>query len=74
DDYQKSTSEIAEAIQKKYGISANRFGKYEQWIATERWRKQLNWKQMLSEMQALSEQKETMLAQVTAVKRDFISV
>lgn len=74
DDYQKSTSEIAEAIQKKYGISANRFGKYEQWIATERWRKQLNWKQMLSEMQALSEQKETMLAQVTSVKRDFISV
>ncbi|PMG97806.1 T6SS effector BTH_I2691 family protein [Vibrio lentus] len=74
EDYQKSTSEIAEAIQKKYGISANRFGKYEQWIATERWRKQLNWKQMLSEMQALSEQKETMLAQVTSVKRDFISV
>ena len=74
DDYQKSTSEIAEAIQKKYGISANRFGKYEQWIATERWRQQLNWKQMLSEMQALSEQKEAMLAQVTSVKRDFISV
>ncbi|WP_330164282.1 T6SS effector BTH_I2691 family protein, partial [Vibrio harveyi] len=74
DDYQKSTSEIAEAIQKKYGISANRFGKYEQWIATERWRKQLNWKQMLSEMQELSEQKETMLAEVVSVKRDFIAV
>ncbi|WP_404973134.1 T6SS effector BTH_I2691 family protein [Vibrio campbellii] len=74
DDYQKSTSEIAVAIQKKYGISANRFGKYEQWIATERWRKQLNWKQMLSEMQELSEQKETMLAEVVSVKRDFIAV
>ncbi|MHA2770813.1 T6SS effector BTH_I2691 family protein [Vibrio harveyi] len=74
DDYQKSTSEIAEAIQKKYGISANRFGKYEQWIATERWRKQLNWKQMLSEMQELSEQKETMLAEVVSVKSDFIAV
>lgn len=74
DDYQKSTSEIADAIQKKYGISANRFGKYEQWIATERWRKQLNWKQMLSEMQDLSEQKETMLAQVVSVKSDFIAV
>ncbi|MCC8252991.1 T6SS effector BTH_I2691 family protein [Vibrio campbellii] len=74
DDYQKSTSEIAEAIQKKYGISANRFGKYEQWIATERWRRQLNWKQMLSEMQELSEQKETMLAEVVSVKRDFIAV
>ncbi|MCR9939999.1 T6SS effector BTH_I2691 family protein [Vibrio owensii] len=74
DDYQKSTSEIAKAIQKKYGISANRFGKYEQWIATERWRKQLNWKQMLSEMQELSEQKETMLAEVVSVKRDFIAV
>ncbi|MHA2715869.1 T6SS effector BTH_I2691 family protein [Vibrio owensii] len=74
DDYQKSTSEIAKAIQKKYGISANRFGKYEQWIATERWRKQLNWKQMLSEMQDLSEQKETMLAEVVSVKSDFIAV
>ncbi|PQJ39919.1 hypothetical protein BTO00_20975 [Vibrio campbellii] len=74
DDYQKSTSEIAVAIQKKYGISANRFGKYEQWIATERWRKQLNWKQMLSEMQELSEQKETMLAEVVSVKTDFIAV
>ncbi len=74
DDYQKSTSEIAKAIQKKYGISANRFGKYEQWIATERWRKQLNWKQMLSEMQELSEQKETMLAEVVSVKTDFIAV
>lgn len=74
DDYQKSTSEIAVAIQKKYGISANRFGKYEQWIATERWRKQLNWKQMLSEMQELSEQKETMLAEVVSVKSDFIAV
>ncbi|AQM69566.1 hypothetical protein Vca1114GL_03136 [Vibrio campbellii] len=74
DDYQKSTSEIAVAIQKKYGISANRFGKYEQWIATERWRKQLNWKQMLSEMQELSEQKETMLAAVVSVKSDFIAV
>ncbi|NOI71796.1 T6SS effector BTH_I2691 family protein [Vibrio owensii] len=74
DDYQKSTSEIADAIQKKYGISANRFGKYEQWIATERWRKQLNWKQMLSEMQDLSEQKETMLAEVVSVKSDFIAV
>ncbi|EOX4934509.1 hypothetical protein ACER1F_003550 [Vibrio alginolyticus] len=74
DDYQKSTSEIAEAIQKKYGISANRFGKYEQWIATERWRQQLNWKQMLSEMKELSEQKENMLTQVVSVKRDFIAV
>ena len=71
---QNTQSAIAQSIQDKYGISANRFGYYEQWIASDRWRKQLNWKQMLSEMQALSEQKETMLAQVTSVKRDFISV
>lgn len=72
--HQHTQSDIAKAIQDKYRISASRFGKYEQWIATERWRKQLNWKQMLSEMQALSEQKETMLAQVVSVKSDFIAV
>ena len=72
--HQHTQSDIAKAIQDKYRISASRFGKYEQWIATERWRKQLNWKQMLSEMQELSEQKETMLAQVVSVKRDFIAV
>lgn len=72
--HQHTQSDIAKAIQDKYRISASRFGKYEQWIATERWRKQLNWKQMLSEMQELSEQNETMLAQVVSVKRDFIAV
>ncbi|ENP8412603.1 MULTISPECIES: T6SS effector BTH_I2691 family protein [Vibrio] len=72
--HQHTQSDIAKAIQDKYRISASRFGKYEQWIATERWRQQLNWKQMLSEMQELSEQKETMLAQVVSVKRDFIAV
>ncbi|ELV8620523.1 hypothetical protein QNF08_001960 [Vibrio vulnificus] len=72
--HQHTQSDIAKAIQDKYRISASRFGKYEQWIATERWRKQLNWKQMLSEMQELSEQKETMLAEVVSVKRDFIAV
>ncbi|MDF5010000.1 hypothetical protein P3596_24505, partial [Vibrio parahaemolyticus] len=72
--HQHTQSDIAKAIQDKYRISASRFGKYEQWIATERWRKQLNWKQMLSEMQELSEQKETMIAQVVSVKRDFIAV
>ncbi|MDF6016261.1 T6SS effector BTH_I2691 family protein [Vibrio harveyi] len=72
--HQHTQSDIAKTIQDKYRISANRFGKYEQWIATERWRKQLNWKQMLSEMQELSEQKETMLAEVVSVKRDFIAV
>ncbi|MEL7287734.1 MAG: hypothetical protein AAGJ57_10130, partial [Pseudomonadota bacterium] len=72
--HQHTQSDIAKAIQDKYRISANRFGKYEQWIATERWRKQLNWKQMLSEMQELSVQKETMLAQVVSVKSDFIAV
>ncbi|CAH1541866.1 putative membrane protein [Vibrio owensii] len=72
--HQHTQSDIAKAIQDKYRISASRFGKYEQWIATERWRKQLNWKQMLSEMQELSEQKETMLAQVVSVKSDFIAV
>ncbi|MFH0286857.1 T6SS effector BTH_I2691 family protein [Vibrio owensii] len=72
--HQHTQSDIAKAIQDKYRISANRFGKYEQWIATERWRKQLNWKQMLSEMQELSEQKETMLAEVVSVKSDFIAV
>lgn len=72
--HQHTQSDIAKAIQDKYRISASRFGKYEQWIATERWRKQLNWKQMLSEMQELSEQKETMLAEVASVKRDFIAV
>ncbi|MFB5142835.1 T6SS effector BTH_I2691 family protein [Vibrio diabolicus] len=72
--HQHTQSDIAKAIQDKYRISASRFGKYEQWIATERWRKQLNWKQMLSEMQELSEQKETLLAQVVWVKRDFIAV
>lgn len=72
--HQHTQSDIAKAIQDKYRISASRFGKYEQWIATERWRKQLNWKQMLSEMQELSEQKETMLDQVVSVKSDFIAV
>ncbi|MFH0270774.1 T6SS effector BTH_I2691 family protein [Vibrio jasicida] len=72
--HQHTQSDIAKAIQDKYRISASRFGKYEQWIATERWRKQLNWKQMLSEMQELSEQKETMLAAVVSVKSDFIAV
>ncbi|HDM8142733.1 TPA: hypothetical protein P0E33_001533 [Vibrio harveyi] len=72
--HQHTQSDIAKTIQDKYRISANRFGKYEQWIATERWRKQLNWKQMLSEMQELSEQKETMLAEVVSVKSDFIAV
>ncbi|UTZ27613.1 hypothetical protein HB761_13145 [Vibrio campbellii] len=72
--HQHTQSDIAKAIQDKYRISANRFGKYEQWIATERWRKQLNWKQMLSEMQVLSEQKEAMLAEVVSVKSDFIAV
>lgn len=72
--HQHTQSDIAKAIQDKYRISASRFGKYEQWIATERWRKQLNWKQMLSEMQELSEQKETMLAEVVSVKSDFIAV
>ncbi|HDM8159343.1 TPA: hypothetical protein P0E13_002581 [Vibrio harveyi] len=72
--HQHTQSDIAKTIQDKYRISANRFGKHEQWIATERWRKQLNWKQMLSEMQELSEQKETMLAEVVSVKRDFIAV
>ncbi|MGI2999076.1 T6SS effector BTH_I2691 family protein [Vibrio alginolyticus] len=72
--HQHTQSDIAKAIQDKYRISASRFGKYEQWIATERWRQQLNWKQMLSEMQELSEQKETMLTQVVSVKRDFIAV
>ncbi|UQA50803.1 T6SS effector BTH_I2691 family protein [Vibrio sp. ED002] len=72
--HQHTQSDIAKAIQDKYRISASRFGKYEQWIATERWRKQLNWKQMLSEMQELSEQKEVMLAQIVSVKRDFIAV
>ncbi|WP_045460169.1 T6SS effector BTH_I2691 family protein [Vibrio hyugaensis] len=72
--HQHTQSGIAKTIQDKYRISASRFGKYEQWIATERWRKQLNWKQMLSEMQELSEQKETMLAQIVSVKRDFIAV
>ncbi|EPO0022550.1 T6SS effector BTH_I2691 family protein [Vibrio alginolyticus] len=72
--HQHTQSDIAKAIQDKYRISASCFGKYEQWIATERWRQQLNWKQMLSEMQELSEQKETMLAQVVSVKRDFIAV
>ncbi|MBT0118057.1 hypothetical protein H7696_06300 [Vibrio alginolyticus] len=72
--HQHTQSDIAKAIQDKYRISASRFGKYEQWIATERWRQQLNWKQMLSEMQELSEQKETMIAQVVSVKRDFIAV
>lgn len=71
---QQTQSTIAQAIQDKYCISESKFGYYEQWIAKERWRKQLNWKQMLSDMQALSEQKNTMLAQVTSVKRDFISV
>ncbi|MEZ8348258.1 T6SS effector BTH_I2691 family protein [Vibrio splendidus] len=71
---QNTQSAIAQSIQEKYGISASRFGYYEQWIASDRWRKQLNWKQMLREMQALSEQKEAMLAQVTSIKRDFISV
>ncbi|PMG69357.1 hypothetical protein BCT40_01420 [Vibrio lentus] len=71
---QNTQSAVAQSIQEKYGISASRFGYYEQWIASDRWRQQLNWKQMLSEMQALSEQKEAMLAQVTSVKRDFISV
>ncbi|WP_285349181.1 T6SS effector BTH_I2691 family protein [Vibrio sp. D173a] len=71
---QNTQSAIAQSIQDKYGISASRFGYYEQWIASDRWRKQLNWKQMLSEMQTLSEQKEAMLAHVTCVKRDFISV
>ncbi|GLT18230.1 hypothetical protein GCM10007938_20080 [Vibrio zhanjiangensis] len=71
---QNTQSAIAQSIQEKYGISASRFGYYEQWIASDRWRKQLNWKQMLSEMQALSEQKNSMLAHVTSVKRDFISV
>ncbi|ELA6793460.1 hypothetical protein QNE27_001009 [Vibrio alginolyticus] len=72
--HQHTQSDIAKAIQDKYRISASRFGKYEQWIATERWRQQLNWKQMLSEMQELSEQKENMLTQVVSVKRDFIAV
>ncbi|MET2853562.1 T6SS effector BTH_I2691 family protein [Vibrio owensii] len=72
--HQHTQSDIAKAIQDKYRISAGRFGKYEQWIATERWRKQLNWKQMLSEMQELSEQNETMLAEVVSVKSDFIAV
>ncbi|MGL0923166.1 hypothetical protein XM79_c20086 [Vibrio vulnificus] len=72
--HQHTQSDIAKAIQDKYRISASRFGKYEQWIATERWRKQLNWKQMLSEMQELSEQKDTLLSDVTAIKRDFIAV
>ncbi|QFQ76844.1 T6SS effector BTH_I2691 family protein [Vibrio harveyi] len=72
--HQHTQSDIAKAIQDKYRISASRFGKYEQWIATERWRKQLNWKQMLSEMQELSEQKETMLAEVVSVKSNFIAV
>ncbi|MFN3015857.1 T6SS effector BTH_I2691 family protein [Vibrio coralliilyticus] len=72
--HQNTQSDIAKAIQDKYRISASRFGKYEQWIATERWRKQLNWKQMLSEMQELSEQKETMLAEVVSVKSDLIAV
>ncbi|HCZ9546724.1 TPA: hypothetical protein O4H68_000175 [Vibrio alginolyticus] len=72
--HQHTQSDLAKTIQDKYRISASRFGKYEQWIATERWRQQLNWKQMLSEMQELSEQKETMLAQVVSVKRDFIAV
>ncbi|GAK19748.1 LOW QUALITY PROTEIN: membrane protein [Vibrio sp. JCM 19052] len=72
--HQHTQSGIAKTIQDKYRISASRFGKYEQWIATERWRKQLNWKQMLSEMQELSEQKETMLAEVVSVKSDFIGV
>ncbi|MFN1515216.1 T6SS effector BTH_I2691 family protein [Vibrio owensii] len=72
--HQHTQSYIAKAIQDKYRISASRFGKYEQWIATERWRKQLNWKQMLSEMQELSEQKEAMLAEVVSVKSDFIAV
>ncbi|PML11637.1 T6SS effector BTH_I2691 family protein [Vibrio lentus] len=72
--HQHTQSDITKAIQDKYRISASRFGKYEQWIATERWRKQLNWKQMLSEMQELSEQKETMLAEVVSVKTDFIAV
>ncbi|EOV0145634.1 T6SS effector BTH_I2691 family protein [Vibrio vulnificus] len=71
---QNTQSAIAQSIQEKYGISASRFGYYEQWIASDRWRKQLNWKQMLSEMQTLSEQKHSMLAHVTSVKRDFISV
>jgi hypothetical protein len=71
---QNTQSAIAQSIQDKYGISASRFGYYEKWIASDRWRTQLNWKQMLSEMQAISEQKEIMLAQVTSVKRDFISV
>ncbi|MCG9680238.1 T6SS effector BTH_I2691 family protein [Vibrio sp. Isolate24] len=73
DYYQHQTTLVAESIQKEFGISASQFGRYEQWIATDRWRRQLNWQQMLSEMQALSEQKEAMLAQVVAAKQDFIA-
>ncbi|MGR5095474.1 T6SS effector BTH_I2691 family protein [Vibrio maritimus] len=72
--HQNTQSDIAKAIQEKYGVSPRRFGRYEKWIATDRWRKQLNWKQMLSEMRELSEQKEAMLAQIASVKSDFIAV
>ncbi|WP_133152087.1 hypothetical protein, partial [Vibrio lentus] len=38
---QNTQSAVALSIQEKYGISASRFGYYEQWIARDRWRKQL---------------------------------
>ncbi|WP_052771936.1 toxin VasX [Vibrio mexicanus] len=65
---------LAAEIREKYNISEAAFGRYGNWVATDRWRRQLNWKSMLTEMRELTAERDKLLLPAIGRKQDFIAV
>nr|WP_284676528.1 T6SS effector BTH_I2691 family protein [Vibrio sinus] len=63
--------QLADAIQKKYQVNPDTFGRFQDWMATDRYRQQIDWQKLLSDMQDIVDQRDGYLPEIQASKQDL---